>query len=239
MNPAVQGEEVVQCAQFGPSPRVWGKRCDGTHRSQAWRSTPTRVGKTSVDSPFMTSLAVHPHACGENTYHAFSVAQPSSPPPRVWGKLFAPVDTGALRRSTPTRVGKTWSICHSILVVKVHPHACGENVNSPAPDFSSRGPPPRVWGKQKNSGSKYAAKWSTPTRVGKTGLSRKLMISTVLHPHACGENGVAGSFVPYWGGPPPRVWGKLVTISLQAQSRRSTPTRVGKTFAIVNRPDVL
>ncbi len=90
---------------------------------------------------------------------------------------------------------------------------------------------------------------STPTRVGKTGLTKYNVLGQTVHPHACGENDPEISHVgiyavhphacgenarlvfaglPYIG-PPPRVWGKHTIYSHSRPDRRSTPTRVGKT----------
>jgi len=77
----------VSWAYFGSPPRVWGKRVDERVARRRQRFTPTRVGKTRVAGRSSTGLigspprvwgkrpscastigtvAVHPHACGEN-----------------------------------------------------------------------------------------------------------------------------------------------------------------------------
>ena len=57
----------------------------------------------------MTSIivAVHPHACGENSSSLLNNKLPA--------------------RFTPTRVGKTSGHSGAPQVIAVHPHACGEN----------------------------------------------------------------------------------------------------------------
>ena len=50
----------------GPPPRVWGKLRKYTNISRIIRSTPTRVGKTTSPISKLNQLGVHPHACGEN-----------------------------------------------------------------------------------------------------------------------------------------------------------------------------
>ena len=115
-------------APTGPPPRVWGKLAASPEAGDGWRSTPTRVGKTS-DLVFLQTLhTVHPHACGENlvahpgvgkfgrstptrvgkTYsRAWTHGYAHGPPPRVWGKQIRLELCRADSRSTPTRVGKT------------------------------------------------------------------------------------------------------------------------------------
>ena len=54
-----------------------------------------------------------------------------------------------------------------------------------------------------------------------------------VHPHACGENRISFSVPQARSGSPPRVWGKLQRIRGLNDSARFTPTRVGKTHAVV------
>ena len=58
--------------------------------------------------------------------------------------------------------------------------------------------------------------------------SKKLYIFTV-HPHACGEYGVAASQLFDQGGPSPRVWGIRIMGAAGTVQLRSIPTRVGNT----------
>ena len=114
-------------------------------------------------------LKVHPHACGENLYCHESQNQIAGSPPRLWGKL-KPLD--ALCRShrfTPTLVGKTIEYDYGLGVIKVHPHACGENGPPAGALTLASGSPPRLWGKQRGFISRAGAPRFTPTLVGKTG----------------------------------------------------------------------
>ncbi len=111
---------VVPHRQRGSPPRLWGKtphrrgtNCDGS---------PPRLWGKRAPAQTSQSLAVHPHACGENRS-----AQRFTP---------TPVGKTHMSRFTPTPVGKT--VLSSLFSgspppddVAVHPHACGEN--SPLP----------------------------------------------------------------------------------------------------------
>ena len=173
----------------GPPPRVWGKRADVITAVDSFRSTPTRVGKTSRTKPRSRPPSVHPHACGENGVVRLHEAGEFGPPPRVWGKLGQRSVRSCVGRSTPTRVGKTLLRRRRLWRCSVHPHACGENFWEKPPLSPALGPPPRVWGKRALSRVQGGSCWSTPTRVGKT------------------PGRVPGQSRRY--GPPPRVWGKL------------------------------
>ena len=54
--------------RHGPPPRVWGKQLYSIHLVSNLRSTPTRVGKTTVSVCPSYCSSVHPHACGENGF---------------------------------------------------------------------------------------------------------------------------------------------------------------------------
>ena len=148
----------------------------------------------------------------------------------MWGKLTSPTIQAQLRRSTPTRVGKTPATASIDAAAKVHPHACGENVCLHAVQWTCNGPPPRVWGKRDTVTPCVTDTRSTPTRVGKTSDVNVLLHQDEVHPHACGENSQFPQRRRQWDGPPPRVWGKHDLRRCGYANKRSTPTRVGKTF---------
>ena len=132
----------------GPSPRVWGKRPFFDYTAAANRSIPTGVGKTlQIDYNPLTG-AVHPHGCGENSGTARCQVHCGGPSPRVWGKLDGKIVAMRKRRSIPTGVGKTNDAGEWMLDVLVHPHGCGENMDSNLQSGSVSGPSPRVWGKR-------------------------------------------------------------------------------------------
>jgi hypothetical protein len=177
VHPHACGENNLGCraspAPSGTPPRVWGKP-EKIREFGGWgRYTPTRVGKTKREATFSSSVAVHPHACGENRCGSARDECGEGTPPRVWGKPFlVSIPARKRRRYTPTRVGKTFP---QLLDGGEHfgwytPTRVGK---TPPPSASWRGladgTPPRVWGKH----------------PGCCGSARN---PAALHPHACGEN---------------------------------------------------
>ena len=111
VHPHACGEDLEIGAEFpqnpGSPPRVWGRHgADGTQRP-GYRFTPTRVGKTLLQTKQAFPPAVHPHACGEDSLSPSSSSSPSGSPPRVWGRPQKAGRTLRKWRFTPTRVGKT------------------------------------------------------------------------------------------------------------------------------------
>ena len=196
---------------YGPPPRVWGELAPLASGTRGPPGPPPRVwGERPRTSHHAERTPVHPHACGEN---------PLSP--CAWGDG---------RRSTPTRVGRTFPtlFCQPL----------------------DLGPPPRVWGEHNFERHGRNVFRSTPTRVGRTTRPSPPPSLSTVHPHACGENTASDTLPGLAYGPPPRVWGERVHATARwgrqpvhphacgensgfqvhnLPMRRSTPTRVGRT----------
>ncbi len=172
---------------IGPPPRAWGRRLPRREGGQVDRSTPTRVGTTSVRPPPRSTSAVHPHAHGDKgtitALHKIGLG----PPPRAWGRHDRARSLGSQGRSTPTRVGTThghgttrkvkvgpppraWGrLGASRLSARnpaVHPHARGDNSLVVLAAVKAFGPPPRTWGRRERHVPHVLVHRSTPTRVG-------------------------------------------------------------------------
>jgi len=76
------------------------------------------------------AAAVHPHGCGEhsNQYQAYRTGRGSSP--RVWGTLIYGSSGIDIKRFIPTGVGNTAEFCVQVAVGAVHPHGCGEHMDT-------------------------------------------------------------------------------------------------------------
>ena len=61
--------------------------------------------------------------------------------------------------------------------VKVHPHVCGENIQSQNQKQNHIGTPPRVWGKLSGGEPLLFEGRYTPTCVGKTHLEKAALCS--------------------------------------------------------------
>ena len=110
-----------------------------------------------------------------------------------------------------------------------HPHARGENHDSPTRISDYVGPSPRTWGERGLTNADIVAWRTIPTHVGRTPvgilgahtlgrtipthvgrtpnpLSGRLMLAD--HPHARGENVLESGLAANQGGPSPRTWGE-------------------------------
>ena len=238
----------------GTPPRVWGKPqstgnyapTDPVHphacgengdrairHGDAFRYTPTRVGKTTEpNSRPPWSCGTPPRVWGKRQPATPTTAQVGTPP-RVWGKRREVCCVCCVFFGTPPRVwGKRAprSLVHT--APSVHPHACGENVVVKVGGCKYyRYTPTRV-GKTVIQAALVPADVGTPPRVwGKHTEFRYVATATPVHPHACGENGStkvtpgvmyrytptrvgktssSASGVSSGAGTPPRVWGKLI-----------------------------
>ena len=91
-----------------------------------------------------------------------------------------------------------------------------------------------MWGKHSNARQELESERFTPTLVGKTISSHLRLISTMVHPHACGENYNILGWRSIIIGSPPRLWGKLANTMLDGNLDRFTPTLVGKTLTQIS-----
>ena len=111
----------------GPSPRVWGERAYRCPVRIPTRTIPTRVGRTIPPATRVFTIADHPHACGENKVSDWISLPSCGPSPRVWGEQRRDCSTTKIRRTIPTRVGRTSLVRNCQGWLTDHPHACGEN----------------------------------------------------------------------------------------------------------------
>ena len=213
----------------GPSPRVWGELSGVAAIIDVERTIPTRVGRTRLRSLGSSRWSDHPHACGENGLPETMILMWYGPSPRVWGELRMQKSTLDAVRTIPTRVGRTPCSGKLSAVSADHPHACGENSRCTASRNACNGPSPRVWGELVELVLLQPEQRTIPTRVGRTRESFPARQQQSDHPHACGENHVMRQQPAAPDGPSPRVWGEPSQPRRHHLSRRTIPTRVGRT----------
>ncbi len=73
-----------------------------------------------------------------------------------------------VRRTIPTRVGRTKAETDMGDVISDHPHAGGENHFTLMGMVNTAGPSPRGWGEQGYAVHSRIAERTIPTRVGRT-----------------------------------------------------------------------
>ena len=110
----------------------------------------------------------HPHPCGEYGLQEPTVLhRPGSPPP-VWGIRACPSRASMFCRITPTRVGNTPHCSFLVVLIKDHPHPCGEYSIALNLIVTVVGSPPPVWGILRQVRVLPLPEGITPTRVGNT-----------------------------------------------------------------------
>ena len=159
---------------LGSPPRVWGQPTNSLCVVVFPRFTPTRVGTTIDACRKILTIAVHPHACGDNMRMACCMRRNFGSPPRVWGQPDLAHPWNLNIRFTPTRVGTTRRAPRIFYRKTVHPHACGDNARSCSRRFRPNGSPPRVWGQPTIDLPRAGVIRFTPTRVGTTTTDVKL-----------------------------------------------------------------
>ena len=113
--------------------------------------------------------------------------------------------------------------------MREHPHVCGEDDPPPTTIYTGMGTPPRVWGRRGEDVDPTLQDGNTPTCVGKTLRLGGRCHRLEEHPHVCGEDALPFDDEQYRDGTPPRVWGRLADVIVDAERHWNTPTCVGKT----------
>ena len=175
VHPHVRGEDLLHHAdrdlEAGSPPRAWGRQGNNLLAVEAWRFTPTCVGKTSCAAQAMTRRTVHPHVRGEDGTISKGYSTRVGSPPRAWGRRVGHDAQQVALRFTPTCVGKTIAAPLLALWPSVHPHVRGEDVIWLTCAGRLDGSPPRAWGRLGiELNPDYVVRF-TPTCVGKTPIS--------------------------------------------------------------------
>ncbi len=136
------------------------------------------------------------------------------------------------RRITPAHAGKTGFFNFLCKLCRDHPRACGENVFESVLRPQHIGSPPRMRGQLNLSGRRLPGKGITPAHAGKTLRSARLYGRSQDHPRACGENHCIIRHNNVTLGSPPRMRGKLGSLTASPNLSRITPAHAGKTFGV-------
>ena len=172
----------------GSSPRLWGTHGKPEAEGVKRRFIPTPVGNTRAFWNTISSIAVHPHACGEHSPLRWLQRNRPGSSPRLWGtrrrrpaRRFAP-------RFIPTPVGNTGICTPMFSMLSVHPHACGEHTMPNTNITGWYGSSPRLWGTRGDGMKAETETRFIPTPVGNTCTTSSAIRQTPVHPHACGEH---------------------------------------------------
>ena len=156
-------------------------------------------------------------------------------------------------RFIPARAGNTRTLPTEIVMISVHPRACGEHRQPRLSADWAHGSSPRVRGtrtaRPSASGSsavhpracgEHAAadRWRRragrfiPARAGNTAPTRPKPSTLTVHPRACGEHIFAEFVIRLCAGSSPRVRGTLIRQREQLFKLRFIPARAGNTLAM-------
>ena len=108
-------------------------------------------------------------------------------------------------------------------------HACGEHSLAVHTKCIGSGSAPRMWGTRESHKRFVIVDRFSPTHVGNTSLSKRLIWPISVQPHACGEHSIPRPRTICIIGSAPRMWGTLGTTLCQQPIARFSPTHVGNT----------
>jgi hypothetical protein len=200
----------------GSPPRVWG-RC---HRRRPLflvvRFTPTRVGTMEISDGFVTGVAVHPHACGDDASSLRRLLRCSRFTPTRVGTIVTTISVACAIAGSPPRVwGRSTRRPYREVDSPVHPHACGDDWGTLLECSSNvRFTPTRV-GTINDATQIAGARHGSPPRVwGRCTGRQTRPFPPAVHPHACGDDDENSIQTHQVYGSPPRVWGRCVVVIL-------------------------
>ena len=174
----------------GSSPRVWGQVYYVFFFQFCTGIIPTRVGTSMLNNGAKFSDGDHPHACGDKLCKSLIDFFYVGSSPRVWGQAFNNKNFGSISGIIPTRVGTSRPGSCIKVLMRDHPHACGDKYDKINVPSNFKGSSPRVWGQASFAIYSRSAGGIIPTRVG----TRERMKTTAMqrrdHPHACGDKTV-------------------------------------------------
>ena len=148
--------EGIKWLDNGSPPRMRGKLFLALIGALPQRITPADAGKTMSSLLAASKRWDHPRGCGENCTNCFSPTNQQGSPPRMRGKPGYTDEAKKPLGITPADAGKTFHVLRVAFRNWDHPRGCGENETRSSSDFSLKGSPPRMRGKQRMGSEKTA-----------------------------------------------------------------------------------
>ena len=132
-HPHVCGEHLfvtlVLCLRLGSSPRMRGTLTVVELLATGNGLIPTYAGNTQPHRPQEHRSWAHPHVCGEHNGFADYGTGCEGSSPRMRGTPFIKSCTRPANGLIPTYAGNTLSAGAMRLVLRAHPHVCGEHAS--------------------------------------------------------------------------------------------------------------
>ena len=220
---------VGACGSSGSSPRMRGTLLADYLGGLRYRFIPAHAGNTLIAISFALAYPVHPRACGEHAAARPLVKWLNGSSPRMRGTLIAQVPHLSNRRFIPAHAGNTLR-CHGRLVMlSVHPRACGEHGWRRPGGTPPPGSSPRMRGTLTRPAAGDGGLRFIPAHAGNTcaGLSENKGYS--VHPRACGEHNNLKEPCVGRTGSSPRMRGTHNLEGLVAVIKRFIPAHAGNT----------
>ncbi len=155
-------------------------------------SPPRAWGRPDRGRPACRKAAVHPHVRGDGFPLADTSRGKIGSPPRAWGRRLATGEVFARSWFTPTCVGTAGALSRARQPQSVHPHVRGDGPNASMNIVSTRGSPPRAWGRPGHQLDSLCQERFTPTCVGTARRQEPVRPLATVHPHVRGD-GSSGS----------------------------------------------
>ncbi len=193
------------------------------------RFTPAPAGNTGHAKVILEHVRVHPRACGEYALSPNRLNSSAGSPPRLRGIRGHRAVTVQPQRFTPAPAGNTSVRISGLLLMAVHPRACGEYRADRGERRDHIGSPPRLRGIRSSARFTVTTKGFTPAPAGNTPWGQGRLEHMAVHPRACGEySWLYGCRLETFGSPP-RLRGIPRAPLDQRRGSRFTPAPAGNT----------
>ena len=145
----------------------------------------------------------------------------------MWGQGIYFDELYLTDRIIPMRVGTSTCTDLQLMREQDHPHACGDKALCCCALDAYSGSSPCVWGQVEKATDLTVTGGIIPMRVGTRTSDVKNADGEWDHPHACGDKTTAILGLNLTPGSSPCVWGQANLDTVNHQSTRIIPMRVG------------
>ena len=154
----------------------------------------------------------------------------------MWGKPCRYQTMPGHSRITPTYVGTTNSWALHGANFEDHPHIRGDHMVIAYLCLTELESPPHTWGPHVYPPEQFKSRRITPTYVGTTFYTSTAIWFSQDHPHIRGDHHAWLSPLAVREGSPPHTWGPPLYVGENDVIERITPTYVGTTSSLRQRP---
>ena len=213
----------------GSSPRMRGTPRDHKPMPDWARFIPAHAGNTSGTRRCLSSVPVHPRACGEHPLWIEFILVIVGSSPRMRGTRNAMRHGTLDRRFIPAHAGNTSNYLELPGDMTVHPRACGEHSDIAQNAINVDGSSPRMRGTHLPQQRRNRDDRFIPAHAGNTPTSNLRHCGISVHPRACGEHISDQPQMRYSSGSSPRMRGTRRTNRRLPRMPRFIPAHAGNT----------